>query len=107
MKNLLFSLFLFCIIINVNAQQKDSSEKITAGLKSEIVFKDGTILRGIIVRQNDSLVILNTDVTGQIAIARDKILNIRYFTSAKTGGQQVYINLASRYFFPPSAINMK
>ncbi len=108
--NLLIILLIACV--NLNAQVSDSTRvdtvKITrTNLHAEITLKDGNIIRGNITYQNDSLVIFKSDLTGEISIPQDKILEIKYFDSNKTGNQQVYINLASRYFFSPSAINMK
>ncbi len=102
------------ITTNIKAQvndsisnKKDSIINERINLAVEINLKDGNILRGNIIKQNASFVIFKSDLTGEISIPQEKILEIKYFDSHKTGNQRVNINLASRYFFSPSAINMK
>ncbi len=75
--------------------------------KAEITLSDGNILRGTIIKINERIVVFKSDMTGEITIDRNKIVNIKYYDNKNKGSQQTYINLASRYFFGPSAINMK
>lgn len=74
---------------------------------SEVVLKDGNIIRGkVLIEYKDSIVFKST-LTGSITILRSDILFIKNFTPENKGSKLVYANLASRYFFSPSAINMK
>jgi hypothetical protein len=82
---------------------KIDSTKILA----EIILKDGNIIRGNIVKQSTDSVSINSSILGLLNLSRYQILSIKYFNPQNKGNQQVYSNLASRYFFSPSAINMK
>ena len=109
-----FLIILLIASINLKAQISDSTTKNVdsiiserTSLMAEITFKDGNILRGKIIKENSSVVIFKSDLTGEISISQEKILTIKFFDPENTGNQQVYVNLASRYFFSPSAFNMK
>lgn len=73
----------------------------------EIILKDGNIIRGNMVKQSTDSVSINSSILGLLNLSRYQILSIKYFNPQNKGNQQVYSNLASRYFFSPSAINMK
>ncbi len=75
--------------------------------QAEVILKDGNVFRGAILAENDSLVKIQSELAGELSIKRSLILEIKYLKSKSTGSNQVYINLASRYFYSPSAINMK
>jgi hypothetical protein len=74
---------------------------------AEIILKDGNILRGNILKQSIDSITINSSFLGLIILSRKQILSIKFFNPESKGNQQVYTNLASRYFFSPSAINMK
>jgi len=76
-------------------------------IPAEVVFKDGNIIRGVIRKEDDSTITLYSDITGERILNRTTILTIKYMTDIKSGNNLVYINLASRYFISPSAIQMK
>jgi hypothetical protein len=89
------------------AQGNDSTSQKMPRPMAEIVFKDGNILRGTILREDSGYISFTSDVTGAISIEKSRVLSVKVFNPANSGNQQVYANLASRYFFSPSAINMR
>ncbi|MEI6508841.1 MAG: hypothetical protein WCO54_10175 [Bacteroidota bacterium] len=110
--NLLFICLISFVVTNAQTNDSLNSKKDTTKIENsnpnaEITFKDGNILRGRIIKQTESFIIFKSDIAGEVTIPTEKILNIKFFDNNHTGNQQVYINLASRYFFSPSAINMK
>ncbi len=102
MKRHLILLALLLLTLFAQGQTTNTSHK-----QGEVILKDGNVFRGAILEENDSLVKINTELTGELSIKRTLILEIKYFKSKSAGNNQVYINLASRYFYSPSAINMK
>lgn len=76
-------------------------------IPAEVVFKDGNIIRGVVRKEDATTITFYSDITGERILDREKILHIKYMSNIKSGNNLVYINLASRYFFSPSAIQMK
>lgn len=95
--------------INDSLSNPSSHNKIHKSneLLAEVVLKDGNILRGNILNEYVDSITFNSSLTGTITILRVNILYIKYFNPDSKGSEQVYVNLASRYFFSPSAMNMK
>ena len=86
------------------AQKADSSNR--TAVNAELIMKDGSILRGVILRELDTTVLFRGDLVGELYIPRSKILDIKYYLKTE-GNTQTYINLNSRYYFSPSALNLK
>ncbi len=107
MKHLFFLTLLFLVTFKGFAQHGHDEPIKPKGVDAEVILKDGNILRGSVIEEHDTSIIFRGELVGQISISRNKIADIRYFIGEKTGNREVYINLASRYFFSPSAINMK
>lgn len=80
---------------------------IRAAIPVEVIFLDGNILRGEMRSENENTITFYSTLTGERIIERKNILSITHITDLKSGNNQVYINLASRYFISPSAIQMK
>ena len=112
---IIISCLLFCIFQTLNAQTKDSLSfesaknriRSSKEILAEVVLKDGNILRGNVIEEYIDSITFNSSLTGNISILRVNILTIKYFNPESKGNEQVYVNLASRYFFSPSAMNMK
>ena len=102
MKNLLFILLLLTITVFAHGQSVKETDR-----QAEVILKDGNVFRGLLLEDNDSLVKIKSELAGELSIKKSLILEIKYLQSKKSGQNQVYINLASRYFYSPSAINMK
>ncbi len=74
---------------------------------AELILKDGSILRVQILKETTDSITFTTELTGIRTIERNRILELKYISDITSGSNQVYINLSSRYFYSPSAINMK
>lgn len=119
MKTIIIKIFVICFLLlsvhSLRAQTKDSLSieasqnriLMSKELLAEVVLKDGNILRGNILSEYLDSITFYSSLTGNISILRVNILNIKYFNPESKGSEQVYVNLASRYFFSPSAMNMK
>lgn len=113
--NLVVTFVLILTFQSLKAQNQDSlaNENATSTklnnqeVLSEVVLKDGNIIRGKVLSEYKDSIIFNSVLTGNITILRSDILFIKNFTPENKGSKLVYENLASRYFFSPSAINMK
>jgi len=96
---------------NINSQSGNDSTLVykidSTKILAEIILNDGNILRGNIIKESIDSVSINSPLLGLITLSRSQILSIKFFNPQNKGNQQVYSNLASRYFFSPSAINMK
>lgn len=116
----IISKFFFCSLVvlsiqSLNAQTKDSLSVESAKnqirnakeLLAEVVLKDRNILRGNILNEYVDSITFKSNLTGKISILRVNILTLKYFNPDSKGNEKVYVNLASRYFFSPSAMNMK
>ena len=100
---IIFLLSLTGYICNAQMSNRIDGQKETV----EVIMKNGDILRGSILSVADSTIVLSSQTAGPLTLRKSDILETKYFKEKNTGNRQVYINLASRYFFSPSAINMK
>lgn len=102
-KSILLVFFYFTLITGFCQLKTD--EDSTQKPKVEVILKNGEILRGGIKSENPKVVVLISDAIGEITLSRSNIMEIRYLKNV--GTQKVFENLKGRYFFSPSAINMK